>query len=209
MKPITFLLLFIFSNSIAQTKIDGVGFFRIGKQKSEILDSVKSYLGEPIDFVKTEFTQGHIYKAIEGNNTGKDEDVNMWYYCPEYESYVIPAFTISGIYFENIDLIFYRDSLVSFRSHCSKEIQNAINTKYGKGKEVKKYSNGSLLCYQIIWRDNNIFCRGQYYPALIDDPILYSSFFIEKKQTFERVSNCTTKYLNTRIKERKALRRRP
>jgi hypothetical protein len=189
----------------AQVKIDGVGFFKIGKSKSAILDSLKHYLGEPIEFVNTDFVKGHVYKAIEGNNTGNDSDTNLWYYCPEYESYLIPLFTISGIDFENIDIIFHFDTLVSFRSHFRKEIEDAVNAKYGRAK--RNYDKVVPQNYKVTWRCDEIECGCSYYYGNVLDNGFNGAFYIEKKQTFQKVEKCMKKHLIEKIKQRDALKR--
>ncbi len=134
--------------------------------------------------------------------------INDVYFCPDYERYDMPSFIISGIYFKNIFIVFHRDSLVSFQAEWSREIENAVNVKYGKGKLVKSHYNSYdkkriLTSYKVTWRsDNNITCYCGYCDGCVGDDKYCGYFIIEKKLIFDKIRDCGAKYYKRRNKER-------
>jgi hypothetical protein len=199
-----FVLIFSFNTLLAQTKISGVGFFKIGMSKTVLLDSLKPYMGEPIEISEAAckssydelFEIGKIYKAVEPKLLVE----NCWFYCPDYEYYLIPLFTISGIDFKEIDLTFKNDTLIAFRSKMSREIMDAINVKYGSGKVV--YSKIVKNGYTITWRADLIQCEYTDWGNLLESGVFDGSFVIAKAKAFDNIEQCRHKYAVKREKER-------
>jgi len=208
MKKVLIIFLLIPIITIAQTKIDGVGFFRIGKSKAQILDSLKAYLGEPIEYDggdDSKFTSEHFYKEIDGSS----DQGNWFYFCPSFERYDIPLFTISSIDFHNVYLVFNGDSLVYFNSEWSREIENAVNVKYGNGKLVKSHFNSYnnkkvFTSYKITWKSSNdISCECGYSDGCVGEDNVCGYFIIGKKLIRDKINDCMAKYYKKRNIERK------
>jgi hypothetical protein len=178
-----------------QSKIDGIGKFKIGKADISIVDSVAAELQTEIKPVD----QGH--KIVDRTDKAVFElKVNKLKpymtpaytsYCPSVRVFYITTYTVADIEIKEIYLTFKDNMLIEFRSKSSTEIEKAIETKYGPKtpvvtkKQVKcryKLTGNSVILenitYKKQWKNLNIVatttlqsnyddkCEKQYYNDL-------------------------------------------
>lgn len=195
----TITLCLFASLSNAQTKIQGIGFLKIGMTRSDAIDSLKTLL---------------IDGGQLANNYGRKDD-NKFYlltdpYSPKHHkcnrviTIIIPWLTISTIDFKDCQLIFYNDTLVSFRSDCSSLIERALNLKYGEG-EIDAVHNITT------WRNDELCCFStfQKYTSSEGKPILVYLFAIENIQSIAAIRQCDKSQLEQdRVHEDQKLKER-
>lgn len=143
MKRLLFVFFIVPTTAIAQSKIDGVGPFRIGKSTSSTLDKIASENNITINTRSTSMDRyladGATYKITKNifllKEPGEDEIQDSYYkHSKDVKVYMIDYIEISSIPFIKLYLSFYKDTLYSIHTEGSTEIIEAMTTKYGEPK---------------------------------------------------------------------------
>lgn len=126
---------------ISQTKIDGIGQFRIGKTTSSYLEQVATENNIRINVTSTSMDRhladGASYKTTKNIfllRKTDDSDIEDPYFkqSKDVKVYLIDYIDISGVPFTKLYLSFYKDTLYSINSDGSSDITEAMTIKYGK-----------------------------------------------------------------------------
>ncbi len=113
----------------AQTKINGIGLFKLGALKSKVLDSLVKITGRSILEVNYQPVSEVFEKKLDGVYK-----LNHSTNCPLEDEYQIYSIEILFIQIKEITIKFYNDSLYSLECKGSSELDDALDTKYGKAK---------------------------------------------------------------------------
>lgn len=131
---IFFVALFV-SPAFGQTpKVEGLGRFKIKSTKVTVIDSLTDELKAKLVPVKT------YLEYLDKRDKGKK--VNVFELLPNPAEEVAPPgpdvryfllkeYTISGIKVEDMELKFYKDTLMEITAAGSKEVKDAFQAKYG------------------------------------------------------------------------------
>lgn len=146
MRIIKFLLLstipFLISfNCFSQSKIDGIGIFKIDKTNIKIIDSL-SKNGYELKTCSDSYNCSHynvkgmnIYEKI---NDSTKYDISLPI-IKENKTFIIGEYFVAGINIKNLELNFYNGILFEIKSSENIELQSALNEKYnGTIKSNKK-----------------------------------------------------------------------
>ncbi|HWB62186.1 MAG TPA: hypothetical protein VG603_01660 [Chitinophagales bacterium] len=169
----TFILALLFCTAtFAQTTVEGIGKFKIGKVTPAIMKDVAKELGVTIstvnnydDYMEKLNTPG-VFELV-ADTVKLDKNAPSASYCPYSRVFIIGEYTVADIKIVNLRLEFYRDTLYSISCDWSKEIDDAFNTKYGKPAIEKKetkdfcYVSGEKIDvintdYYSRWKNGNI-----------------------------------------------------
>lgn len=201
----TLLLVFISVNCMGQSKISGIGPFKINNTTISIIDSLSRELGpfEKVnDGVKgvsmSHFEAIYNFEKTYGSPAGASA-------CSKVRVFCLEQIIISGITFKQVDLVFYNDTLKQFMSSFGKEISEAIKTKYGEPKMDKKEKKITCINkatgnqYQeeeyslsLTWQGNNVVAQGGYDKYFDNDcKEHYISWFeVEEKGISAKIKKC-------------------
>jgi hypothetical protein len=139
---LTLYLYLVITSAIAQSKIDGIGPFKINKTKASDLPGIAQSLNSKFEEVLPDTVE-----AIKKGRVG--EHFAEGSFCPETKKYYSQKVTIAGVDFSNAFVTFYKGKLASFWSKGSGEIEQAITEKYGSGRSgdksiISMWNNGSI-----------------------------------------------------------------
>lgn len=167
---ITFLFIAISIIAVGQSKIEGIGKFKLGKTTVGYIDT----LCQENHFKKIKVREQPTlnpkiltidYEKLLNNKDQIIEFLPDTIYCMNIYSrlckkarvFAIPKITISGIVFSKTILTFFDGVLINIRTDYHTEIEDAIKLKYGnpfimKDKKSKAWKNGYLCC--VIGAEN-------------------------------------------------------
>ena len=139
-------LLFVFTvaciSASAQSKIEGIGRFKILKTKVSVIDSIlseTSYAFNKVssmrDFYQKSTIQNSICELTIDTNT--TSQIPFSHYCKWVKTFFIPKIKIADIPISNVYLTFYKDTLIEFKCDGSIAISEALDLKYGQSKVTK------------------------------------------------------------------------
>jgi len=191
MKKITTLLLigFFSLSAYSQEKFTGIGKLKIGVDTSIIADLVSE---NSLKKIKIK-TFKDFLKVQSGKNYGKINYVDGVYFADATEApgvsvYQFGEIKIAGIPIEKVVLKFYNNQLYSFDSQYSKELLNAMKTKYPDFEESSKKDTTSCInkatgnklslestMFHKKWKNGTITALatiGNYYNDKCEDKLL-------------------------------------
>ncbi|HEY8689139.1 MAG TPA: hypothetical protein VIM07_07885 [Chitinophagaceae bacterium] len=126
---------FLFPIFCNAQKIDGVGFLRINKTTTKVIDSLKASgydFKECADFDGCYKPTGLTIVEPRVTPNGKLEGIEVPYY-QEHKFYKIGELMISDITIKDIELHFFRDTLYEFLTeNYPTEFEEALKLKYGE-----------------------------------------------------------------------------
>ncbi|GAA4907012.1 hypothetical protein [Mucilaginibacter defluvii] len=156
-------------NSFSQEKFTGIGVFKIGSDSSVVYN----YAEEKCKKVKVissipVFDKKYIAKISKG---AADIIVDP---CPDVSEYRLALYEVAGMKLKNVELTFYKNKLIKFRSDYSTEVVNALDQKYGKSESTIKYDTASCV-YQLTGITRKLVAKT-YHNNRESDDIHFSAF---------------------------------
>ena len=167
MKHLIIALTFMPIISSAQTKIDGIGQFRIGKTTTDIVTQISDdkhvkikESHSPMDEYRVD---GSLYKKtknifiVSDPNPGEIDNPN-YFHNPEHKCYFIDYYEVSSVPISKMYLHFFRDTLYSIRCDGGLELDEALTLKYGQPAietETKKVKCSSRLAGEFEVEERN------------------------------------------------------
>ena len=178
MKHLIFFIVLInvYSSCFPQNKIKGIGIFKIGETKinviNQILEDNNTEL-ENCNSVKQDrwlkFRMDFTVAELFPNITDIDLDPLLTCFCPDVRVFFIKEYTIAGIYLSNIHLRFYKNTLIEFYCDDSDDLLQALTTKFGNPKRLDKWDKISGFNFSdntkyssLYWNNDPIFASFNY-----------------------------------------------
>ena len=133
------LLAILTLNVIAQNQLTGIGILKLYSPISLInelgYNSETKIIKTQSDYFRyayEKFSGDKIYEIIQDSTTGEGYG---GYYSKDIRKFYIPAYkVIPTLEINCLNLVFYKDSLVSIECYGSNELSEALDIKYGKSK---------------------------------------------------------------------------
>lgn len=174
MKPLFSFLMILSTSSYCQSKISGIGVFKLKEMTVNDINKYSSEIGIPIrntnelldvgeDLDEDKQTSRIFYLSPELN---KDPLSRNIYYVnhPKVKVYLIDHFRVADMVLHDLKLEFYNDTLYSFYCNGSPKLDSALEIKYGQPqikKDEKKvicksiYGNTPLeeITFRLIWNN--------------------------------------------------------
>ena len=130
-----------------QSNIEGIGNFKIGKTKIDIMKDLESEFGTQIettsgdyDLYKMKGKKNSIFQIIPEQENSIPPSL-----CPDFKQYYIPVYIIADMTITELKLNFYKDILSSIECDSSEELVEALELKYGKPES--KIDKKSVSCF--------------------------------------------------------------
>lgn len=164
---LSFLFLF---QTLHSQKIEGFGPIKLGLDKKSLFDTLINRKFKIIE--GNDFYSDNVYTAVYSRyNREKDAPFG------ENTAYVlVPYIQISSLMFHNLEVYLYKDSIfkIEIRSDHLMGLEDAIELKYGKGKESNEVK--TIKCKNAF---NATFEKTEIYSRKVfrNDQVSASSFF--------------------------------
>ncbi len=137
-----FLLFFLLPH-LNYAQVSGIGIFKIGKDKKNILDEIKKTTGVELtvftDILEwanakksTEKTQ--LVSSLDSKKAYKGIDLPGVIFDSLRQDIDIDFYSVSNISLRNIGLVFYNDTLIRIRCNGSDSVFEALKAKYKEPK---------------------------------------------------------------------------
>lgn len=149
MKQLLLLIFLAPISSFCQSKIDGIGPFRIGRTTIDIIDQIVKEKNVKVkqssSGLDTYAPEGYLLKKTKNifilidPKLGEIKHPELRH-DPNVKIYFIDYFEISGISISKLFLSFYKDTLYSVYADGSNELTEAMTLKYGQPKIESKVS---------------------------------------------------------------------
>lgn len=194
LSTLAFLLITLAAS--AQSKIEGVGPFKINKTTLAQLPQLAQELG-----VKFEEVLPDTAEAIQSGQVGRHFAEGS--FCSYTKVYTSRLINLAGLDFKNVYLTFYKGNLISFRSLGTPEIERAFTEKYGSGKssdapELSSWYNKSI--YTTIHLSEDPAKRSTDYFSVNDAQRPYEASQCNKKQ-FDKIRDAIAKKNGNPLKD--------
>lgn len=213
-KTILPFLLLLSSALFGQSKIEGIGKFKLKRTVTAFLDTLakeqdfdRTTMSNYDDYFKLRYKKDKIAEIF--SDTIKSYNSPPYaHLCKDVRVFYLPKIKISDIDISELYLTFYKDTLIDIHVDYSKEIVDAFELKYGKPELETKDKDvtctlrltGSDIKYTETmyyqrWENGNIKCTaaiGDYRDSKCEKQILsYISISIEKLS--EKIRDCDDK----------------
>jgi hypothetical protein len=147
------ILMAVFAiNAFCQTQLTGIGQLKLYSSISQLPelgnnDNIKLIKTQE-DFFKYAYdkTSGEICEIVQDSMTGEGYG---GYYNKDIRKFYIPAYkVIPTLEVKCLNLVYYKDSLISIKCSSSSELTEALDLKYGKSDvDVKKEDHTFTYTY--------------------------------------------------------------
>ncbi len=204
-------------NGFSQSKIDGIGIFKIDKTTISVIDSLVNQgyqlktCNDMLGCSSYKITGMTIAEKI-GNKMKPETNFPL---IPENRIFAIGEYNVAGIEITNLELRFYKDTLYQIKSVVGDlELQTALQEKYEETVEVDKKE---ILCssvygefkeeevrYLIKYRDDQKIHAMSSFSTSFDDKCKKKTFSftaITNPKTDELVKLNTDEILKTFLAE--------
>lgn len=162
-------------------KIEGIGIFKIGKTRKEIIPLAEQKLkNKTIIINSSEFDSDirndiapKVIAILKPNPDVKYDYPYNYSFCPNVKVYYIKTYEISGIKLKNIYLKFYNDTLIDFKCNGDEIISLALKKIYGNPEVIKESENTNCALEYLDrgvsklneityenWYNNDIICSN-------------------------------------------------
>ncbi|MDD2307710.1 MAG: hypothetical protein PHP53_23610 [Prolixibacteraceae bacterium] len=180
MKSFITFLFFAFSLiTVGQTKIEGIGKFKLKKTTTAYLDTLCKEQG----FVRIPIKNYEMYLGVKNDvnkliefypdTTNLRDGIMYAHHCKNVRAFLMQRITISGIEISGTFLTFYNDTLVQIRTDYNNKIVEAFTLKYGNPELSKKEREVECTLketgvdikllsatYYQTWGNDNIKCSA-------------------------------------------------
>jgi hypothetical protein len=133
-----------------QSNIDGIGYFKIGKTKIDIIKDLESEFGTETEIIND--TYGLVQAKKRSNSIfqfiPKKKNSYEFNICPDVKEYYIPVYVIADMEITQLNLKFYKDVLYEIKCDSTRELREALALKYGEPE--KKIDKKSVSCFYKI-----------------------------------------------------------
>jgi hypothetical protein len=177
------LLINLYSFCVSQSKIDGIGIFKIGETKikkiNQILEDNKVELESYNNVKQTRWLKyqvNFVVAELFPNITDIDLNPLRTCFCPDVKVFFIKDYKIAGIYLVNIHLRFYKSTLIEFYCDSNEELLQALTTKYGDPIPMEnwkriwdKSKNDSISFSSLFWNNKPIYATITFESKSIKD----------------------------------------
>jgi hypothetical protein len=216
-----FLMLTIAQFAMAQELVEGIGKFKIHKASIRLIDSLAKEMGGMGNITSSndeveasrarEDGDYRFYEVLcDTNNMGHDLSSNPVYAVsyPHTRVFYLTYYEIAGITINDIHIMFYKDTLISFTSNCRIEMEQALDLKYGKGELTEQekdvhcsYVNGNGEVtykekkYTKVWPGKNVTCTSEleeYYDSNCKQQTIFI-FILKDKAIVAKINDFTRK----------------
>ena len=208
-QTLTFLFLLCSLFAIGQSKIQGIGMFKINKFTVADMDTFisnnyykKVVVKTIMESVNSYHDRGTIQELMPDTTNWPNSPI-LSHLCKNVKVYYIPLLTISDIVVERTYLTFYNNLLSMVSTNYTKEIIEAFELKYGV-VEIKKEEKASTCkepntingaSYLRVWTNDQILCKALFSFYWNDKCDLDSSgsIWIYEQNINTEIDNCDTK----------------
>lgn len=137
----TFLLCLIGFVSVGQAKIDGIGKMKIGALESELIPELGKEFSAPLGTVLSSSRmfadvklRTRLFRVLPDTVGIEDRTGLFTVFCPNASMYYVSKYTVANIVLRDVYLLFFNGVLCQLSCKGSNELENAIETKYGKAE---------------------------------------------------------------------------
>lgn len=208
MKLVLFALMFTPLFSKSQEKINGFGLLKVSILTTEKLFEIAKdnnlktgMVNTSIEEIRWKINTKKYLIELKFNKDNPSQSPIYSYCYNDVRVFKISLLKISNIEFYNMYLSFYRDTLFSIKCDYSKEIEDAIEIKYGvpvkdlKEEEVsciykltgnkttlkektfyKKWDHDDINAYTVVRNYYDTHCQEQFSSYVIIESVTISSF---------------------------------
>lgn len=138
------LVIFLVQECQGQDKIEGVGIFKINTTTSEVVKQLANERRVNIKNLEKDIYDikpDQIFQLI-GNQASSLPLYSS--VCPRTQVYLIASYEVAGIALKDVYLTFYDNLLVKFQCDGTRELTEALKTKYGDPKT--KLEEAEIKC---------------------------------------------------------------
>lgn len=218
-KLICFILLFyVYSSCFTQNNIKGIGIFKIGETKIDIIDKMlKDYNTKLENYNDREevywfqFRVDNMVAELFPNISDSNISPLRTCFCPDVRVFYINKYEIVGIHLTSIHLRFYKNLLIEFSCDSNEELRQALTTKYGNPLIMENWKkiwdnnkNDSISYSSLIWNNKPIYASITFENKSVKHD---SNFIIRDTNYDEIIQGCEIhkkeKYLNMESKRLK------
>jgi hypothetical protein len=192
--------------------IQGLGDFKIGSTKTDILHDLKKYFGQKeIKKISDKTERWSIELRSRGlYETMSDRKKKKSIYqisneCPDVKTYLLSSYQIADMEIKDLTISFYKDVLFAMQAESDSKLHEALTLKYGT--PVIKKINREVKCFYGLsgntvthkeeatiskWRNKNILAENtilKTYNSACEE-IYGSDFSIADEDVEKTVNQC-------------------